>query len=171
VGVSVTHLVSVKEYLSTAYRPDCDYVEGIIEERNFGEFDHARLQYLIAMALGEWERKLDCFVLPEQRVQVKADRFRIPDLCVIRKEDREQILTKPPLLCVEILSPEDTHTRLVVRLEDYLTMGVPECWVIDPKLRRGSVYSRAGLIPAHDGVLTLTGTSLSVDLAPLFAQL
>ena len=98
------------------------------------------------------------------------DRFRVPDVCIIRKADREQIITKAPLLCVEILSPEDTHTRLVVRLDDYLGMGVPECWVIDSKLRRGSVYSRAGLIPAHDGKLTLGGTSLTVDLAPLFAQ-
>jgi hypothetical protein len=37
-------LISIREYLSTSYRPDCDYVNGIIEERNLGEYDHARLQ-------------------------------------------------------------------------------------------------------------------------------
>ena len=170
-GMSGAQAVSVAEYLKTSYRPDCDFVEGVIEERNFGEFDHARLQYLIAMALGQLELQLNCFVVTEQRVQVRPSRFRVPDICLIRKEDREQIVTKAPLLCVEILSPEDTHTRLVTRLDDYLEMGVPECWVIDPKLRRGSVYSREGLIPARDGRLTMAGTDLTVDLTPLFAQL
>lgn len=169
--MSATQLVSVQEYLKTAYRPDCDYVEGVIEQRNLGEFEHSLMQGLIYALLLDWAGRNDCFALPEQRVQVTPDRFRVPDVCIIRKADREQIITKAPLLCVEILSPEDTHTRLVTRLDDYLAMGVPECWVVDPKLRRGSVYSRAGLIPAHDGKLTLGGTSLTVDLAPLFAQL
>jgi len=31
--------VSVREYLTTSYRPDCDYVDGRIEERNVGEYD------------------------------------------------------------------------------------------------------------------------------------
>ncbi len=30
-------LVSVDEYLRTSYRPDCDYVDGILVERNVGE--------------------------------------------------------------------------------------------------------------------------------------
>jgi len=40
--------VSVREYLTTSYRPDCDYVDGRIEERNGGEFDHGYLQALLA---------------------------------------------------------------------------------------------------------------------------
>ena len=40
--------VSVREYLSTSHRPDCDYVDGRIEERNSGEFEHGFLQALLA---------------------------------------------------------------------------------------------------------------------------
>ena len=36
-------LVSVREYLSTSYRPDCDYIDGVVLERNVGEKDHSRL--------------------------------------------------------------------------------------------------------------------------------
>lgn len=169
--MSVTRVVSVQEYLSTSYRPDCDYVEGAIEERNLGEFDHARLQLLIGAALMQGESRYGILAVTEQHVEVTADRYRVPDVCVIRKQDRERIITKAPLLCVEILSPEDTHNRLVRRLDDFLAMGVPECWVIDPQSRRGSVYSQAGLIHAQDGVMRLTGTDLTVDLKPLFAQL
>ena len=36
-------LVSIHEYLNTSYRPDCDYVDGAVLERNVGEYDHGRL--------------------------------------------------------------------------------------------------------------------------------
>ena len=35
-------LISVEQYLATSYRPDCDYVDGRIEERNLGKLDHSR---------------------------------------------------------------------------------------------------------------------------------
>jgi Uma2 family endonuclease len=169
--VSAAATVSLAEYLSTSYRPDCDYLEGIVVERNLGEFDHSRLQYLIAMALGMHEQELDAYVLPEQRVQVRATRFRIPDVCLIRREDRAPIIRNPPLLCVEILSPEDTKRRTKERIDDYLAMGVPTVWLVDPKLRLGYVYSNSGRQSAVDGVLWADGLNLRIDLAPLFAQL
>jgi Uma2 family endonuclease len=46
-----TPYLSVEEYLHTVYRPDVDYVDGRIEERNVGEFDHADLQTYIATLL------------------------------------------------------------------------------------------------------------------------
>ena len=43
-----TTLIPIEEYLSTAYRPDCDFVDGELEERYFGEFDHSALQVELA---------------------------------------------------------------------------------------------------------------------------
>jgi hypothetical protein len=37
-------LIPVEEYLRTVYRPDCDYVDGEVLERNLGELDHSDLQ-------------------------------------------------------------------------------------------------------------------------------
>lgn len=39
----------LETYLRTAYRPDCDYVDGELQERHFGEKDHARLQALLLL--------------------------------------------------------------------------------------------------------------------------
>ncbi len=39
-----TTLITVDEYLTTAYSPDCDYVDGHIEERNLGEQPQSGLQ-------------------------------------------------------------------------------------------------------------------------------
>ena len=41
--MDATTLVSVEEYLSSVYEPECDYVDGEIEDRNVGEKDHSKL--------------------------------------------------------------------------------------------------------------------------------
>ena len=41
-------LLSIDEYLHTSYKPDVDFIDGAIEERNLGEFEHARLQTILA---------------------------------------------------------------------------------------------------------------------------
>src|SRR5689334_20398838 len=125
-------LISVEEYLRTSYRPDCDYVDGEVQERNLGERDHSSLQMKVLMYLGTRQKELGIEVFPEQRVQVKPARFRIPDVCVVLGHTNEQIFTTPPFLCVEILSPEDRMSRVEERVDDYLAMGVRFVWVLDP---------------------------------------
>ena len=41
-------LIPVEVYLTCVYRPDCDYVDGEVLERNLGEREHSYVQ----MALG-----------------------------------------------------------------------------------------------------------------------
>ena len=38
--MTTTHL-SLEKYLRTDYEPDCDYVDGKLEERNTGEIEHS----------------------------------------------------------------------------------------------------------------------------------
>lgn len=53
--------ISVAEYLSTAYRPDCDYLDGQVRERNLGEYEHARPQGLIVtLPMVYLKRKMEC---------------------------------------------------------------------------------------------------------------
>jgi len=47
--MSTATAVSLSEYLNTSYRPDCDYLDGELLERNGGERDHSRLQGLWAI--------------------------------------------------------------------------------------------------------------------------
>lgn len=76
-------LISVEEYLATSHSPDCDYVDGRVEERNFGEWDHATLQTSIAVFFHARRKEWGINVVVEQRVQVSPTRFRIPDVCVV----------------------------------------------------------------------------------------
>src|SRR5216683_2467071 len=103
-------LVSVDEYLHTSYDPDCDYVDGAIVERNVGETDHSDCQGRIYAYLLNRGKLLRIYPLVEERVQVSASRFRIPDVCVVAGgKPSEQVLTKPPLVAIEILSKDDSH--------------------------------------------------------------
>ena len=163
-------LISVEEYLATSYRPDCDYVDGRIEERNLGEFDHSSVQTAVAVYFGSRQKQLGITVVVEQRVQVKATRFRIPDVCVVLGKNTEQIFRKPPFLCVEILSPEDRMKRVQERIDDYLAMGVSYVWVLDPSDRHVYVATRAAGLQEFKGDVLRTETpTLELPLSEVFA--
>ncbi len=147
-------LVSVEEYLRTSYRPDCDYVDGEVVARNLGEFEHGSLQREILVYLSAHYPSFRKRLIPEQRVQVKATRFRVPDICFLAEgAPRQKIVTVPPALCIEILSPEDTLTRTLERIKDYFGMGVPICWIIDPVSREAWSATPGRLDDVTDGVL------------------
>jgi len=161
--------ISVDEYLHTTYRPDRDYVDGEVLERKLGERDHSRPQMFLGAYLFAREKEWRIIVMPEQRVQVKPTRFRIPDVCVIYQDaPDEQIVTTPPLICIEILSKDDSFSSIVDRLDDYVSMGVANIWVIDPHKRRAYTYGVDGTMEARDGELRVAGSTISVPLASVF---
>jgi Uma2 family endonuclease len=165
---SAAVFVSVEEYLQKVYRPDCDYIDGEVVERNVGEFDHGRLQTLISAYLVGRERLWGITAVTELRVQVKPTRFRVPDIVVIANPfARTRILREPPLLCIEILSPEDRMVKVQEVVDDYLDFGVPCVWIVNPGTRRGFVCTPEGMVEAKDGVLRVAGSRIEVPLADL----
>ena len=162
-------LISVAEYLAASYEPDCDYVDGRIEERNLGEFDHSSLQTAVAVYFGSRQKQLGITVVVEQRVQVSPTRFRVPDVCVVLGRTSEQIFRTPPFLCIEILSPEDRMYRLEQRIDDYLAMGVQYVWVLDPSTKRAYTATAVeGLREVKSGVLATTAPALELPLREIF---
>jgi Uma2 family endonuclease len=159
--------ISVEEYLHTVYHPDCDYVDGVVEERNLGERDHSWIQGNLVTFFMSQFRKTGIAALPEWRFQTRPTRFRIPDVVVTRGKPDEQILTKPPLLCIEILSPEDKVSRTNLRIQEYLDFGVPVVWLVDPAERRVWVYRKSGMKEATDSA-SLDGTDITVPFCEIF---
>jgi Uma2 family endonuclease len=169
---TATTIIPIEEYLRTSYHPDCDYVDGEIQERNLGEREHARLQSLLTIWFGNNEKVWNVYTLVEQRIRVAQRRVRIADICLIRRNaPREQVIVTPPLLCVEILSPEDRLPRAARVMEDYARMGVPNLWLLDPKDQVAYNYASDGLLKLTTNLLTIPGTEISVDLPNLFAAL
>jgi len=165
-------VIPVSEYLATAYRPDCDYVDGEVQERNLGEYDHGKLQFIIAKALDLTAREWQIDVIPELRVQVSSNRFRVPDVCVLSADaPREQIIRHPPLLCIEVLSPEDTIHRMKTKIQDFISMGVAQVWLFDPILRIATVCDGGTMVDFTSGELVLPGTPVTLDVGKVFGAL
>jgi Uma2 family endonuclease len=111
-----------------------------------------------------------CF--PELRIQVSPQRFRVPGLCLIaRGTPREQIVRTPPLLCIEVLSPEDTMKRTLLRVADFLAMGVPEVWVVDPVSRTIQVCVGSTMTEHPTGDLAVPNTSIALSIDRVFSVL
>ena len=165
-------LLSIDEYLRTSYHPDVDFVAGEIRERNLGEYEHGRLQWLISVYFGTREREWNIQGITEQRIRVAVDRVRICDLVLLRADaPREAVTQTAPLLCLEILSPEDRLSRAKNVLADYLAMGVQNIWLIDPIRRSAFTYDTAGLHEADPANLTVPNTPICLDLTEAFAAL
>jgi Uma2 family endonuclease len=164
-----TAQIGIETYLKTSYRPDCDFVDGEIEERNLGEFDHAQLQAAVSAWFYAHRKDWNIHVLPEQRVRVSTTRVRIPDVCLVSRElPVEQVITRPPIVVVEILSPEDRVRRYNDRLDDYRAMGVNNIWVIDLATQKGFNW----ITGWHERErFEIAGTPIHLDLRSLFAEL
>ena len=169
---TATTLIPIEEYLRTSYHPDRDYVDGDIQERNLGEREHARLQTLLTVWFGNNEKVWEVYTLVEQRIRVAPRRVRIADVCLVSRDaPKEQVLTTPPLLSVEILSPEDRLPRAARVMEDYARMGVPNLWLLDPQDRVAYIYSSDGLLKLTTDRLTIPNTEIHIDLPTLFTAL
>jgi Uma2 family endonuclease len=165
-------LWTVREYLRTSWSPDREYVDGRIEERNLGEKEHSIIQryltVLFAIKRAEWGVE----VFPELRTQTKPTNFRVPDVLVMRAGKKfERYVTEPPLIAIEILSPEDTLRVMQGKAAEYRSFGVENIWIIDPEPRIAYIYTSAGLEEVHTGKLTVPETSIRVVLSELFAEL
>lgn len=166
-------LLSIEQYLNTTYRPDVDFVDGRIERRNFGKFDHADMQLEIGTFLRNHQKEWSIRVVTETRMRVSPTRVRIPDVCVLEAgRKRQQVITHPPmLLCIEVLSPRDRLTAMRSRIQDFLDMGVPEVWIFDPAIRTAYVCTNDTMTTHKDGVLKLSGTPVELSVMDAFATL
>lgn len=79
--------VPVELYLRSSYEPDAEFVDGEVEFRPTGEFDHATWQQALQLWFARHQSSWNIRVRPELRVQVSPTRFRVPDVVVL---DRDQ---------------------------------------------------------------------------------
>lgn len=170
VSTSPLHLVSENKYLHTAYRPDCDYIDGFVVERNLGQHDHARLQGLILYWLMQHEKQWQIHAVPECRLKIRAHKYRVPDVMVLPlASSYPSVIEQPPLLCIEVVSPDDRLPDLITRAGDYLMLGVPTTWIFDPGTKQTFIYSEQGTVESLEPVLH--HGHIELPIAELFAQL
>lgn len=167
--MATTLHIPLQEYLGKVYRPDREYVDGEIRERKMGKYEHARVQALLAAWFGAHERDWGMQVVTEQRVQVSSTRVRIPDVALLSPGPQPDVIVNPPLLVIEILSPDDSYSDTQERAQDYRAMGVGSVWIIDPKTRTGRMC--AGAEWTESARLEVKGTAIFVELPAIFSEI
>jgi Uma2 family endonuclease len=145
--------VPVEVYLTSEYEPDAEYVDGVIEERPMGQYDHSSWQQAIQLWFQQHASQWGVRQRPELRVQVAGTRYRVPDVTILsRDQPIEQIITHAPLAVFEVLSPEDRLPRMMRKLGEYEAMGIRQIWLVDPETGEFFRFHNGGLeVATHFG--------------------
>lgn len=102
-------------------------------------------------------------------VERDPDTVRGPDVSFYDDSETAETMERkypevPPLLVVEVLSPEDRTTQVMNRVGQFLARGVGLVWVIDPETRDVAIH-RPGAFPE----LLATGSDITGgDVLPEF---
>ena len=139
--------VSIEEYLRTSYEDlDREYVDGEIVERTLPTNLHSKAQCRLAGILDRLGETLPLYGRVELRSRVTATRVRIPDVSAYAGvEPTDPVPSTPPLIAIEILSPDDRQSKLIAKLEEYREWGVRHVWLVNPQTRKLHVYEKGAL--------------------------
>jgi Uma2 family endonuclease len=155
-------VIPVEEYLQTSF-PDLDreYWDGEVLERTLPDYLHGKVQMLLAMFFGLLRKKLSLHPCTETRMRLGTGLILIPDVAVFHGPEPSLLPDTPPLIAIEILSPDDRMSAVREKLDQYKKWGVSHAWLVDPHSRR--LYTcDAGLAE----VPSLLVPELGVELTP-----
>lgn len=135
--MSTKAALSVEEYLHTSF-PDLDkeYRDGEVVERSLPTFLHGTTQGLIAAFFVALRRSHSLYVCTETRMKLRAGLYLIPDVAVFYPDKPGEVPDFPPLIAIEILSPDDRLAAVRDKLEEYRAWGVAHVWLVDPYSKR-----------------------------------
>jgi len=162
-------LVSVEEYLSTTYKPACDYVDGVLFQKPMPTLNHSRIQGRFSQLILSFP---DFEANPELTVQIRPGKYLVPDVAIQRRGYIQGPYPIEPVhVCIEILSPEDRIGAIFTKCEDYHAWGVETTWVVDPETRRAWEYRKGQLPTEVPQTGSLTAPGISISLPDLFSVL
>jgi Uma2 family endonuclease len=163
--------VPVEQYLRTSYDPDCEYADGELIERNVGEFPHSRMQGSLYSYFRRRRKLWGIVPVVEQRVQIRENKYLVPDVCVIHgPEPTARILTEPPLIWIEVLSSEDRPIRVNKKVREALAFGTKYVWVIDPETLESYVATQNSQTDLTDGIFRIDDLGIVVPLFEVDAE-
>ena len=162
--------IPIEQYLATSYEPDAEYVNGEVEERNAGEYDHSVVQWAILDWFRRHDKEWRTRTLQEQRTRLNSGNVRIPDVSVwSRSVPIQPVFTHPQLIAIEVLSPEDRQSRVQAKIEDYRRFQIPHIWIVDPAKRFGWDCSDGNWLRRTR--FEVEGSPVYLDLEELFRDL
>jgi len=135
--MGVRTAIPVGEYLHTSFPGvDCEYRDGELTERTLPDYLHSRTQSLLIFFFETLRKHLPLYSCPELRMKLREGLYLIPDVAVFWPSPPALIPDSPPLIAIEILSPDDRLNAVREKLQEYRAWGVRHVWLVDPHSRR-----------------------------------
>jgi Uma2 family endonuclease len=172
-----TRLLSAEEFYEWANQPEnrgriCELERGVIVEMSRPGKPHGMIcanvagilrNYVIARKKG-YVCSNDTGVIVERN----PDTVRGPDVLFFEDaessdEVEEKYGTTPPLLAVEVLSPNDTHGKVMRRVQEQFRFGTKLVWILDPDARNVIVHAPGGEDCVVEETEELTGNGILPD--------
>jgi Uma2 family endonuclease len=94
----------------------------------------------------------------------------LPDVCALLAAPKTRYLLDAAFLVVEVLSESDVMSVVIEKLREYANKGVPNIWLIDPRLRLLCVYSGAALVEIEGEVIATADGAVELSRSEIFAE-
>jgi Uma2 family endonuclease len=161
-------MLSVEDYLNTSYDPDVEFVDGVLVERQVGDWLHSLIQSNVLFALRRKYPHLKA--VAGLRSSVTGTRYRLPDVCVPLAAPETRYLSDAAFLVVEVLSESDVMSVVIEKLKEYANKGVPNIWLIDPRLQLVWTYLPPTLVEVECEIVLTTDASVELSRSEIFAE-
>ena len=154
--------------------PAWEFVDGQAEQKNMPTVHHSVLQKHLTAVIDQADSRYEAF--PELRCTL-INHSVVPDITVI-DQDRIPTANVPvsgaPDWIIEILSPDQSTTKLIAKIQHCLQEGTQLGWLLDPKERVILVLwpeDRMVLLKGNDRLPVPTDISLALTVEQVFGWL
>ena len=179
-----TTLITAEEFAEMNLDGPCELVRGEIVEMTRPDKSHGSVCARVSLSLMQW-------ALPTRQGEVITN-----DSCILTERDPDtmrgadvafvpanllrngrlprgnQSLGMIPTLCVEVLSPSNSWSEMRRKIDEYLTVGVHEVWIVDPELHTVELFrsdSGSALFRESQTLASVELPGFSVAVADFFA--
>ena len=136
-----------------------------------GSKKHALLQIALGAYVYRRRKQWNIHVYTELRVKVREKWFPIPDVCIYAAPDFEgPYPSEPPLLWIEILSPDDRMVDVWAKAAELVANGVPYVWIVDPVTLESELRTAAGVQAVADKTLRLPDSPIVIPLLAVMEE-
>lgn len=151
--------------------PAWEFVDGQVNQKAMPTVYHSILQKRLTAAIDQADSPYEAFL--ELRCVLKSNSV-VPDITVIRKEripSRNTPVEGAPNWMIEILSPDQSTTKLIAKIQTCLQEGTELGWLVDPTEQVIMVLwpdTRITLLRSGDRLPVLQNIPLALTVEQVF---
>ncbi len=156
-----------------------EFTDGYVEALPMPTVEHQAILSFLNDLFNAYLKPRGGFVLfAGLRVRIREGKFREPDLAALRSRSDPRNEARYWLgadVVVEVVSPDDPDRDFVAKRADYAEAGIPEYWIVDPRVETVTVlalaagaYVEHGVFPRGDTATSPLLDGLAVDMTALF---